>query len=175
MQIQSGLAMVAAACLLAPAWAQESLPFPRTPSASKPGLTIQGSTHQKRVEPRRIAEDAPNILIVLIDDVGPATADTYGGEIATPNLSRVANAGISYNRFHSTAMCSPTRAALLTGRNHTRVGNGQICELANDWDGFSGTIPKSSAMVNHVITVNELFQAAMDVVPGCEIVLAYGL
>ncbi|MDG1978536.1 MAG: arylsulfatase [Phycisphaerales bacterium] len=151
MLIQSGLAMVAAACLLVPASAQESLPFPRTPSASKPGLTIQGSTHQKRVEPRRIAEDAPNILVVLIDDVGPATADTYGGEIATPNLSRVAGAGISFNRFHSTAMCSPTRSALLTGRNHTRVGNGQICELANDWDGFSGAIPMTSATFPEVL------------------------
>jgi arylsulfatase A-like enzyme len=53
----------------------------------------------------------------------------------------MANAGISYNRFHSTAMCSPTRASLLTGRNHTRVGNGQIAALANDFDGFSGIIP----------------------------------
>jgi arylsulfatase len=66
-------------------------------------------------------------------------------------IGRVANLGISYNRFHSTAMCSPTRASLLTGRNHTRVGNGQICELANDWDGFSGTIPKSSATVAEVL------------------------
>ena len=66
-------------------------------------------------------------------------------------LDRIANAGISYNRFHSTAMCSPTRAALLTGRNHTVVGNGQITEFANDWDGFSGTIPKSSATVAEVL------------------------
>ena len=59
--------------------------------------------------------------------------------------------GVSYNRFHSTAMCSPTRASLLTGRNHTRVGNGQICELANDWDGFSGAIPKTSATMAEVL------------------------
>jgi arylsulfatase A-like enzyme len=130
---------------------QEVLPFTPTPSASTAGLTMQDSVHKKRVTPSRLPADAPNILIILIDDVGPATPSTYGGEINTPTLSRVAGKGISYNRFHSTAMCSPTRAALLTGRNHTRVGNGQIAELANDWDGFSGTIPKSSATVAEVL------------------------
>ena len=86
-----------------------------------------------------------------MDDVGPGTPSTYGGEVNTPTLSRVANKGISYNRFHSTAMCSPTRAALLTGRNHTSVGNGQISAISNDFDGFSGTIPKSSATVAEVL------------------------
>ena len=101
------------------AGAQEILPFPPTPSASTAGLTIQDSTYKKRVEPKRLADGAPNILIILMDDVGPGTPSTYGGEINTPTLDRVAKMGISYNRFHSTAMCSPTRAALLTGRNHT--------------------------------------------------------
>ncbi len=127
------------------------LPFPPTPSASTPGLTIKDSVYKKRVEPKRLADGAPNILIILMDDVGPGTPSTYGGEINTPTLSRVAKSGVSYNRFHSTAMCSPTRAALLTGRNHTRVGNGQITALANDFDGFSGTIPKSSATVAEVL------------------------
>ena len=86
-----------------------------------------------------------------MDDVGPGTPSTYGGEINTPTLDRVAKMGVSFNRFHSTAMCSPTRAALLTGRNHTRVGNGQIAAIANDFDGFSGTIPKSSATVAEVL------------------------
>jgi len=112
---------------------------------------MQESVQKKRVEPNRLPSDAPNILVILIDDVGPGTPDTYGGEIHTPNLSRVANMGISYNRFHSTGMCSPTRASLLTGRNHTRVGNGQIAELANDWDGFDGVIPRSSATVAEVL------------------------
>ncbi len=142
-----------AALLLAAALpvSQESLPFPPTPSASTPGLTIKDSVHKKRVAERRLPEDAPNILIILIDDVGPGTASTYGGEINTPTLDRIAKLGVSYNRFHSTAMCSPTRASLLTGRNHTRVGNGQICELANDWDGFSGAIPKSSATMAEIL------------------------
>jgi arylsulfatase A-like enzyme len=134
-----------------PARAQEVLPFPPTPSASTGGRTMQESVYKRRVEPRRLPFDAPNILIVLIDDVGPGQPSTYGGEVHTPTLDRIAKAGISYNRFHTTAMCSPTRAALLTGRNHHRVGNGQIAELANDWDGYSGTIPKSSATVAEVL------------------------
>jgi arylsulfatase len=131
--------------------AQEILPFPPTPTGSSPGLTIQDSTYKKRVEPKRLAEGAPNILVILMDDLGPGTPSTYGGEINTQTLDRVAKLGVSFNRFHSTAMCSPSRAALLTGRNHTRVGNGQIAAIANDFDGFSGTIPKSSATVAEVL------------------------
>ena len=131
--------------------AQELLPFPPAPSASTAGLTMKDSIYKKRVEPKRLAEGAPNILIILMDDLGPGTPSTYGGEIRTPTLDRVSKAGISFNRFHSTAMCSPTRAALLTGRNHTRVGNGQISAIANDFDGFSGIIPKSAATVAEVL------------------------
>jgi arylsulfatase A-like enzyme len=145
------LGLSLAALFSSTAGAQEILPFPPAPSGSTPGLTMQDSTYKKRVEPKRLADGAPNILIILMDDVGPATPSTYGGEINTPTLDRVAKMGISYNRFHSTAMCSPTRAALLTGRNHTNVGNGQIAALANDFDGFSGTIPKSSATVAEVL------------------------
>ncbi len=141
--------MVAAVGNLCPA--QDILPFPPTPSGSQAGVTIESSTYKKRVEPKRLPADAPNILIILMDDVGAATPSTYGGEINTPTLSRVAGHGISYNRFHTTAMCSPTRASLLTGRNHTRVGNGQIAAIANDFDGFSGTIPKSSATMAEVL------------------------
>ncbi len=133
------------------ALAQESLPFPPTPSASIAGRSIEESVYQPRVEPKRLPADAPNILIILMDDVGPGLASTYGGEIHTPTLDRVAKLGISYNRFHSTAMCSPTRAALLTGRNHHRVSSGQITEFANDFDGYAGTIPKSSATVAEVL------------------------
>lgn len=131
--------------------AQDVLPFAPPGSASTPGRTLQESTHKRRVAENHLPADAPNILIILIDDAGPGLPDTYGGEVHTPALSKVANAGISYNRFHSTAMCSPTRASLLTGRNHTRVGNGQITELSNDFDGFSGTIPKTSATVAEVL------------------------
>ena len=137
-----------AVCIVAlpsPTRSQDVLPFPPAASGSQAGVTIESSTYKKRVEPKRLPADAPNILVILMDDVGPATPATYGGEIHTPTLDRVAGHGISYSRFHTTAMCSPTRAALLTGRNHTRVGNGQIAAIANDFDGFSGVIPKTSA------------------------------
>lgn len=131
--------------------AQQILPFPKEASSSRAGLTIPSSVHNPTQPEKRIAQDAPNILIILIDDIGNGTSDVFGGEIHTPNLARIANSGITYNRFHSTAMCSPTRASLLTGRNHTAVGNGQICELANDWDGFTGRIPKSAATAAEVL------------------------
>ncbi len=131
--------------------AQEALPFPPTHSASIAGRTMQDSVYRQRVEPHHVPKDAPNILIVLIDDVGPAQCSTFGGLINTPTLDRIAKGGIAYNRFHTTAMCSPTRAALLCGRNHHRVASGQIAELANDWDGYAGIIPKSSATVAEVL------------------------
>ena len=108
--------------------AQEILPFPPTPSGSTAGLTMQDSIYKKRVEPQRVPTNAPNILIILMDDVGPGQASTYGGEIHTPTLSRIAKLGISYNRFHSHGdVFAHARSALLTGRNHTRISNGQIC------------------------------------------------
>ena len=145
------LTMTLSAGFVIPAAAQEVLPFPPKPSGSTAERTMQESIYSPLPPVSHLPKDAPNILIVLIDDVGPAQTDTYGGEIHTPTLSKIANEGISYNRFHTTAMCSPTRAALLTGRNHHRVGNGQIGELANDWDGYTGIIPKSSATVAEVL------------------------
>ncbi len=127
------------------------LPFPPTPTASVAGATIQESTMKWRAEPKRLADDAPNILIVLIDDVGFGQADTFGGECHTPTLSRLWSEGIAYNTFHTTSICSPTRAALLTGRNHHRVGNGTIAERASDFDGYSGIIPTTSATIPEVL------------------------
>src|ERR1700691_3995554 len=97
---------------------RDALPFPPTPSASTAGRTMQESVYKQRVKPRRLPADAPNILIVLIDDAAPGLPATFGGEVQTPTMDRMVNEGISFNRFHTTAMCSPTRAALLTGRNH---------------------------------------------------------
>jgi arylsulfatase A-like enzyme len=142
---------LAFACPASLAAAQEILPFSSKPSGSSAGRTIQDSVYSPLPAKSRLPKDAPNILIVLIDDVGPGQSSTFGGEIATPVMDRIAKAGITFNRFHTTAMCSPTRAALLTGRNHHRVGAGQIAELANDWDGYSGVQPKTSAMVAEVL------------------------
>jgi arylsulfatase len=127
------------------------LPFQPTPSASIAAPTLQASKHQRRVEQNHLPKDAPNILIILLDDVGFGLPDTYGGPIHTPTLSRIANQGISYNAFHTTAICSPTRASLLTGRNHQRVGSGTIAERAVDWDGYTGVIPRTSATLPKVL------------------------
>ena len=129
----------------------DTLPFPPTPSASIAGRTLAESVYTPRVNPRRLPDDAPNIVIVLIDDAGPGLPTTFGGEVTTATMDRVCAEGVSYNRFHTTAMCSPTRASLLTGRNHHEIGNGQIAELANDWDGYAGKIPRSSATVAEVL------------------------
>jgi arylsulfatase len=87
----------------------------------------------------------------MIDDVGFGMPSTFGGGINTPTLSRLADEGITYNAFHTTSICSPTRASLLTGRNHHRVGNGVITEMAADFDGYIGEIPKSSATLAEVL------------------------
>lgn len=128
-----------------------TLPFPPKRSGSYAGRTLQESTYSPLPPERRVHDDAPNILVILIDDAGPALPAPLGGKVATPTLERIRGAGIGYNRFHTTSMCSPTRASLLTGRNHHRVGAGQIAELANDWDGYSGHIPKSSATIAEVL------------------------
>ena len=128
-----------------------ALPFPPIPSASVAGQTLQESRMQRRAEPDRLPKDAPNILIILLDDVGFGLPDTFGGPVRTPTLSKLADSGICYNAFHTTAICSPTRAALLTGRNHQRVGSGTIAERAVDWDGYTGVIPRTSATLAKVL------------------------
>ncbi|WP_194397357.1 arylsulfatase [Microbacterium atlanticum] len=135
----------------APLPPSRTLPFPPKPSGSYAGRTLAESTYSPLPPERRLNEDAPNVLVILIDDAGPALPAPLGGKVATPTLDRIRQDGIGYNRFHTTSMCSPTRASLLTGRNHHRVGAGQIAELANDWDGYSGHIPKSSATIAEVL------------------------
>lgn len=131
---------------------QDSLPFPRKASGSIAGRTMQESVYSPKAPESRLPADSPNVLVVLIDDAGPGLPATFGGEVRTDTLSRILKGGVGYNRFHTTAMCSPTRASLLTGRNHHRIGNGQIAELANDWDGYSGHIPASTALAAEVLT-----------------------
>ena len=132
--------------------AQDVLPFAEPTSASVTGKTLKDSKHQWRQAERHLPRDAPNIVIFMTDDAGFANASTFGGPVHTPTLDRLANAGISYNAFHTTAQCSATRASLLTGRNHHRVGAGQIAEFASDWDGYAGVIPKSTATMPQVLS-----------------------
>ncbi len=90
-------------------------------------------------------DGAPNVLLVLIDDAGFGNPSTFGGPVATPTMTRVAEQGLTYNRFHLTAICSPTRAAMLTGRNHHTVGFGSIGELPGPFPGYSASLPKDCA------------------------------
>ena len=97
---------------------------------------------------------APHILLVMTDDVGFSAASTFGGPIPTPNLDRLASQGLKYNQFHTTGICSPTRAALLTGRNHHAVGMATVVELGTPYPGYNGIIPKSAATVARVLREN---------------------
>jgi len=92
-------------------FAQESLPFPETPSGSTAGRSMQESIHHWRQTPNRLPKDAPNIIIFLVDDAGYGNSDTFGGPIHTPTLSRIYDSGIAYNRFHTCAMLAHTRIA----------------------------------------------------------------
>ena len=90
-------------------------------------------------------EGAPNVLLVLIDDAGFGNPSTFGGPVSTPSMTRVGEQGLTYNRFHVTALCSPSRAALLTGRNHHTVGFGSIGELPGPFPGYTASVPKDCA------------------------------
>ncbi len=103
---------------------------------------------------------APNILLVLIDDAGYGQSGTFGGLIPTPTLDSLAAGGLRYNRFHVTALCSPTRAALLTGRNNHAVGMGTITNLATDFPGYNSSIPKTAALLPQVLQMNGYATAA---------------
>lgn len=97
---------------------------------------------------------APNILLIMTDDVGFGAPSTFGGVIPTPNLDRIANAGLRYTNFHSTALCSPTRAALITGRNHHSVGFGVISEQSTGFPGYNSIIPKDAATIGEILKEN---------------------
>ncbi|WP_205873105.1 arylsulfatase [Mycobacterium camsae] len=99
-------------------------------------------------------EGAPNVVVVLLDDVGFGASGTFGGPVPTPALDRVAQTGLRYNQFHTTALCSPTRAALLTGRNHHSAHMGTICEIAYGFPGYDSVLPQSTATVAEILRHN---------------------
>ena len=94
---------------------------------------------------------APNVLLIMTDDSGYGVPSTFGGVIPTPSLDRVAKSGLRYTQFHSTALCSPTRAALITGRNHHAVGFGQVSELATGFPGYDSVIGPENATVGRIL------------------------
>lgn len=98
-------------------------------------------------QPARAPQGAPNIVLILLDDIGFADTSTFGGVAQTPDLDRLAARGISYNNFNTAAMCSPTRAALLTGRNHHRVGFGMIADIAGGYPGYNSVWKQSTGSI----------------------------
>src|SRR5262245_18336450 len=137
----------------------DALPYQDPPFKGVAKRTLEGS---KPDFPAAVSapKGAPNVLLVLIDDAGLGNHYTFGGPIQTPLLTRLAEQGLRYNRFHVTALCSPTRAALLTGRNHHSVGFGSIAEIAGGWPGYNATWPKSAAGVAQILQGNGYSTAA---------------
>ncbi|MGF1460833.1 MAG: arylsulfatase [Leptolyngbyaceae cyanobacterium] len=137
-----------------PALAQEILPHPSKPFSGKVGLTYKTSEPVKselNLTETFGIENAPNIMLVLIDDVGFGQFSSFGGSIPTPTMDRVVKNGLQYTQFHTTALCSPTRAALLTGRNHHSVGNGVITEAGTGFPGYTGIIPDNTASFAQIL------------------------
>jgi hypothetical protein len=106
------------------------------------------------IEPLRPPKGAPNVLVILIDDCGFGASSAFGGPISTPAAEGLAKDGLKFNRFHTTALCSPTRQALLTGRNHHSVNMGAICELATSAPGYSSVLPKDKAPLAMTLKLN---------------------
>ncbi len=133
--------------------------YPPKPFDGKIGDTYADSTPEKP-EMLMAPEAAPNVLVVLIDDVGFGHTSTFGGPVNTPTLQRLADDGLRYNRFHTTALCSPTRAALLTGRNHHSAHTGTIMELATGYPGYDGVIGRDTATVAETLRLRGYNTAA---------------
>jgi arylsulfatase A-like enzyme len=131
----------------------KQLPAPPQKFEGKIGPTAQES---KPYWPARIVppKGAPNILLIMTDDAGYGVASTFGGVIPTPALDRIAKAGLRYTNFHSTALCSPTRAALITGRNHHSAGYGVVSEQATGYPGYDSIIPLDKATIGRILKDN---------------------
>lgn len=117
------------------------------------GPTWRESTPWWEPEPEPPA-GAPNVLVVVLDDVGFAQLGCYGSDIATPTIDRLAADGLRLTNFHTTALCSPTRACLLTGRNHHRNGMARVADLALGYPGYDGRIPRANGFVSEILTAN---------------------
>ncbi len=129
------------------------LPLLAPPFNGSIGRTTKDSTPDFPKEVQA-PKGAPNILLILTDDVGFGASSTFGGPIPTPTFDRLAKNGLRYNQFHTTALCSPTRAALLTGRNHHTCASGVIMEMGTGYPGYNTLMPKSCGSVAEVLKQN---------------------
>jgi arylsulfatase len=153
-----GSTTLAATGLVANAHAQSANPVPADASLPLPAAPFKGKIEDNYKnstsdfpQPVTPPKDAPNVLIILIDDLGFAGTQAYGGLIPTPNFDAVASQGLIYNAVHNTALCSPTRAALLTGRNHHQLGMGNITELATGFPGYDSIWGQDNASIAEVL------------------------
>jgi len=129
----------------------KSLPRPDFQFPGKVGRTYKTSDPPQFPQPVKAPEGAPNIVLILLDDSGFGQYSTFGGGIPAPTLDRLAAEGLKYNRFHTTALCSPTRAALITGRNHHSAGTGVITEAATGYEGYTCVLPRSCGTIGQVL------------------------
>lgn len=140
--------------------AQEVLPRPQAPFPGFQGRTVEESSPPQFVQGPKAPQGAPNVLLILTDDVGFSAGSTFGGPIPTLTQDELAREGLRYTVFHTTGVCSPTRAALMTGRNATRVGMGVVPEAAVGYDSIHGMIPRNAATVARVLQGNGYSTAA---------------
>jgi arylsulfatase A-like enzyme len=134
---------------------REVLPIPDTPYMGLSTYTARDpDTSFPKYEPLRPPQGAPNVLIVLLDDVGFGASSAFGGPVHTPTAERLAGEGLKYTRFHTTAICAPTRQALLTGRNHHSVGMGMITEAATRAPGYNAILPNNKAKQPEILRLN---------------------
>lgn len=136
-----------------PKWNRSVLPIPQPEFRGRVGLRTSQSTLDFPEEVKA-PQGAPNILLIMPDDVGFGATSAFGGPVPMPSLERIANAGLRYNQFHTTALCSPTRAALLTGRNHHSVSTGVIMEAATGMPGYHGLVAKENGSFAEVLKQN---------------------
>jgi hypothetical protein len=130
------------------------LPRPDFHFPGNVGRTYLDSAKPQFPQPVQPPKEAPNIVLILLDDAGFGQFSTFGGGVPSPTMDKLATEGLRYNQFHTTALCSPTRAALITGRNHHSVASGVIGELATGYDGYTSVIPRSHGSVAEVLRQN---------------------
>jgi arylsulfatase A-like enzyme len=170
LRTSASILTVATLIALGPAPAQQATVVPGSPSATTtieglqlppPPQKFEGKVERNAAQstpywPARVVppKDAPNILLIMTDDTGFGVSSTFGGVIPTPNLDRIAAKGLRYTNFHSTALCSPSRAALITGRNHHSMGFGVVAEQSTGYPGYNSIMTRDKATIGKILKDN---------------------